>query len=150
MSNDNTATNPTPTDTAEKRTRTSPRSKMLFEVMDMLDAYKVDVEAQKTEAVAEGEEAKSYNAILSTVSDIRGRVEAMVGGQIQKPVYGGRWYIGRKNDGSHDAFQANSPPTRLKFGSMYSAVFGPCRTESGAVYRTEHPEMLAEIPALFQ
>jgi hypothetical protein len=152
MSNDNTNTNPTPSDTAEekeKRTRTSPRTKMLGEVLDMLDAYKGDVEARKGEPEPDTDE--DFDTILNTVSDIRGRVEAMVGGQAPKPVYGGRHYIGVAADGTRSHFQANSQPTKLSFGPgtkhNFSSVLGPFRTEEGANYRVSHPE--EQCPVLF-
>lgn len=155
MSNDNVSTNPTETPAEkEKRTRTSPRTKMLGEVLDMLDAYKADVEQQQKDASGEGAEPdtdEDFTTILTTVSDIRGRVMAMVGGQAPKPVYGGRHYIGVKADATRSHFQANSTPTKLAYGPGskhdFSSVLGPFRTEDGATYRVEHPEV--ECPVVF-
>ena len=120
----------------DKRTRTSPRVIFAQELLSMLDEYV----ATRCVLGAEGS-----HVARATVSDIRAKIKTMMAAGAPTAVYTGRHFVGRKHNGTHEAFQTTSAITRLKFEPQYEAVFGPMRTSTGAEFRAKHPEMLAEM-----
>lgn len=146
----------------EKRTRTSPRTKALDEVIAMLVSYASDVEEDVKENSPTGANPAILetisDAILETVSDIKGRITSMLDEGSTKPTYNGRHYIGVNADGSRAGFQSNTAPNKRTHGGgtkhNYTSVLGPFRTSEGVDFRLkftpdELKDKLVECPAIF-
>lgn len=125
------------TETETKRTRTSPRTKALDEVIAMLDANLADLAKQDQDDL-------TVQSKVEAVSDIKNRVVGLLEAGAEKPTYAGRHYIGVSADGARVGFDSNVPPTRRSHGPeskhAFTSVLGPFRTEEGVSYRIEHPE----------
>lgn len=133
----------------EKRTRTSPRTKALDEVVAMLAAMLGDL----TEEQKENGESAELAAKLELVTDISGRVTTMANEGAQKPDYAGRHYIGVTATGERVAFNNNVPPTKRSHGPEtkhnFTTVYGPFRTTEGVQYRLDNPDTLVQHAPLF-
>lgn len=138
-----------PTEKA-KRTRTSPRTKALDEVLVMIDAHVADLKAQDANEDDDAILAEHAGA-FTALNDIRGRIVSLSDEGAPKPTYGGRHYISVSEDGTRTHFQANMVPTKRSHGvgskTNFASVLGPFRTEDGVAHRLAHPE--TECPIVF-
>lgn len=147
--NSTDTTTETPAAEKVKRTRTSPRTKALDEVIAALDAALSDLAEEQKENGSE----LTLDAKIEALSDFKGRVTSMADSGASKPEYAGRHYIARKADGTLAAFDSNVPPTRRSHGPeskhAFANAFGPFRTVEGVEYRLTHDDALADYAPIF-